>query len=73
MYSWCVTGQQADEPGSWGFKAVPSSWVAPYADLFAKYFDLEAVPWQEAEVDRLVALHGREMFKGLDLFKDRRR
>jgi hypothetical protein len=30
--------------------------------------DLEAEPWQEAEVKRLLALHGVEAFAGLDLY-----
>jgi hypothetical protein len=33
-----------------------------------KYLDVDAEPWQEAEVRRLVAEHGRETFAGLDLF-----
>jgi hypothetical protein len=33
-----------------------------------KYLDVDAEPWQEAEVRRLVAEYGREKFTGLDLF-----
>jgi glycosyltransferase involved in cell wall biosynthesis len=48
---------------------VPAEWWAPYAHLM-QYLDLteDKEPWQEAEVKRLVAEHGREKFAGLDLF-----
>lgn len=32
------------------------------------YLDVDAEPWQEAEVRRLVQEHGKETFAGLDLF-----
>ena len=56
----------------WTYADVPAEWWAPYADL-AKYlyigqYGLDLVTWQEAEVRRLVAEHGAEAFKGLDLF-----
>lgn len=51
----------------WTFAQVPESWWAPYVD-WMKYLDVDAEPWQEKECQRLVALHGREMFAGLDLF-----
>ena len=66
----------------WTFADVPAEWWAPYVNLL-KYLDLgrswmdpavdeplrfEPTPWQEAEVRRLVAEHGAETFKGLDLF-----
>ncbi len=46
---------------------VPEAWWAPYWDLL-KYLDVDSAPWQEAEVRRLVAEHGKEKFQGLDLF-----
>jgi len=48
---------------------VPAEWWAPYSHLM-KYLDLseDKEPWQETEVKRLVAEHGREKFAGLDLF-----
>lgn len=44
--------------------AIPADWWP--VDRAA--IDLEAAAWQEAEVARLLALHGREHFAGLDLF-----
>jgi glycosyltransferase involved in cell wall biosynthesis len=67
MYSWCFTGQKPDEPQSWLYASVPEEWWTPYAD-WMKYLDLHREPWQEAEVRKLVAKHGREAFTGLDLF-----
>lgn len=54
-------------PTTWTYSPVPESWWAPYAHLM-KYLDVDAEPWQEAEVRRLVAIHGRDKFAGLDLF-----
>jgi len=51
----------------WTFADVPASWWEPYLDLM-KYLDVDAIPYQEAEVQRLVAEHGKERFAGLDLF-----
>jgi hypothetical protein len=42
-------------------------WWHPYESI-QKYFDIQAVPWQESECRRLVAQHGWEIFRGLDLF-----
>ena len=51
---------------TWSFEVTPLEWwkhqvprdcIAPHAE-----------PWQEAEVRRLVAEHGKEKFQGLDLF-----
>ena len=52
-----------------GAKAVPSSWWAPYSK-WMQYLDLseDKEPWQETEIRRLVAFHGREHFAGLDFF-----
>jgi hypothetical protein len=46
---------------------VPSSWWKPYQSLL-QYLDVDAVPWQEAELRRLVAEHGNFKFSGLDFF-----
>lgn len=43
---------------------LPGEWNHPYRwDLI----DVTSVPWQEAEITRLLAAHGRETFTGLDL------
>jgi hypothetical protein len=62
-YSWATT-----PPLAYGFtfKAVPPEWIEPYADLM-QYLDIDKEPWQIAEVKRLVAEHGRDAFRGLDL------
>lgn len=52
----------------WTFASVPESWWEPYREWIDKYLDVDAELWQEKECQRLVALHGREMFAGLDLF-----
>jgi hypothetical protein len=54
-------------PATWTYAPIAQSWWAPYADLM-KYLDVDAEPWQEAEVRRLVAVHGRGEFESLDLF-----
>lgn len=59
--------QQTEWHKPWTYSPVPESWWATYAHLM-KYLDVDAEPWQEAEVRRLVAEHGREKFAGLDLF-----
>lgn len=67
MYSWWKTGIKSDEPHTWKFADVPAEWWTPYADLM-KYLDIDAEPWQEAEVKRLIDKHGGSTFAGLDLF-----
>jgi hypothetical protein len=54
----------------WTFADVPAEWWARYAqgDNFEFPIDINAEPWQIAEVRRLVAEHGAETFRGLDLF-----
>jgi hypothetical protein len=66
-YSQCVTGGTGIPPECWTFNSVPESWWAPYQHLM-KYLDIDAEPWQETEVRRLVDLYGRARFAGLDLF-----
>lgn len=68
MYSWAIKGGVPHETADkWTFADIPATWWAPYADLM-QYLHVDAEPWQEAEVRRLVAEHGRERFAGLDLF-----
>jgi len=54
----------------WTFADVPREWWDPYQKELLDHLDPVAFsePWQEAEVRRLVAEHGAETFKGLDLF-----
>jgi hypothetical protein len=71
-YSLAIKGNPArpndiGTPATWTYNTVPEPWWAPYSHLM-KYLDVDAEPWQEAEVRRLVAEHGREKFAGLDLF-----
>lgn len=61
LYSLATTPR---EP--WTFKAVPSEWLAPYADLL-QYLHIDAEPWQESYVRSLLQEHGRAKFDGLDL------
>lgn len=61
LYSLATTPR---EP--WLFKAVPAEWLEPYADLL-RYLDIDAEPWQVAEVKRLVKAYGVQTFHGLDL------
>jgi hypothetical protein len=51
---------------TWLFDPVPADWH--HEQLEYKYCFPDADPWQEAEVRRLVAEHGRELFNGLELF-----
>ena len=52
--------------GPWTFEALKPEWIDPYAELM-RHLHIDAEPWQEAEVRRLLAEHGREHFAGLDL------
>jgi hypothetical protein len=70
MYNWAINGQPSTgygTPDTWQYRAVPPEWWKPYAHL-GKYLDVDAEPWQEAEVRRLVDQHGRSRFVGLTLF-----
>ncbi len=70
MYNWATKGENGHSygtPDTWTYRDVPAEWWAPYAHLM-KHLDVDAEPWQEAEVRRLVAEHGAERFVGLDLF-----
>jgi hypothetical protein len=46
---------------------VNQSWWAGIESLRAM-IDVDAEPWQEAEVKRLIAEHGRERFAGIDMY-----
>jgi hypothetical protein len=59
--------QQTDWGKPWTFADVPASWWAGYEHLM-QYLDIDAEPWQEGEVRRLLEEHGTEAFRGLDLF-----
>jgi glycosyltransferase involved in cell wall biosynthesis len=56
-------GPTVNEDGA-KFSPVPAAWWTDDKSLIA----LDAEPWQEAEVRRLVAEHGRERFSQIDLF-----
>lgn len=61
MYS-----QALDERGI-GLAPAPAEWWAPYQP-WLNYLDCNSEPWQDAEVRRLLALHGLEKFSGLNLY-----
>jgi Glycosyl transferase family 2 len=69
-YSMAIKGRPwiGDTPEKWTYADVPANWLAPYTDLMIDHLHLDDEPWQEAEVRRLVADHGRGRFAGLDLF-----
>ena len=68
MYSWAFTGQKPPEPSNWLFADVPAEWWEPYRNLIDTHLDVDAEPWQESEVRRLVEKHGKATFAGLNLF-----
>jgi hypothetical protein len=60
------------DPLAYDSSPVPEDWWSPYSHLM-RYLDIDggdidAEPWQEREVKRLVSEFGMEMFRGLDLF-----
>lgn len=70
LYNLAIYGHRGvpgHEVKDWTYADTPACWWAPYRDLM-QYLDVDAVPWQEAEVQRLVAEHGAARFTGLDLF-----
>lgn len=71
MYNWAIHGEQGNPafgtPKTWTYSPVPDAWWAPYKHLM-KYLDVDAEPWQESEVQRLITEHGPESFRDLDLF-----
>lgn len=70
MYSWCIHGQPGHPsygtPETWSYREMPAEWWQPYSGLM-KHLDIDAEPWQVAEVQRLVAKHPG-IAEGLDLF-----
>ena len=78
VFSWAIKGEPTKPqhprwgvPETWTYADVPEAWwTAIHHGIGANLqaVDLNAEPWQEAEVRRLVAEHGRERFAGLDLF-----
>lgn len=48
-------------------KTTPWPWLEPYRDI-VQHLNMKRVPWQEAEVQRIVRQHGAGMFAGLTLF-----
>lgn len=46
---------------------MPSAWIEPYADLIQKYYRPTKHSWYLNEIKRLINVHGREAFAGLDL------
>lgn len=71
MYSWAIKGDPTSPswgtPDTWTYEAVPNNWWDAHADLL-KYLDVDAEPWQEAEIIRILKEHGPRKFQGLDLF-----
>jgi len=67
MYSMATDGrpEMGDTPATWRYANVPETWWAPYRDMMPQYLHLMRDPWQNAECDRLIALHGRDYFTGL--------
>jgi hypothetical protein len=57
--------QQFDWGAPWTYGEIPKSWWPPE---YERGIHLRAEPWQEAECRRLIEVHGRERFYGLDLF-----
>lgn len=55
-------------PSNWEYATTPESWWAPYYDLthHADISDAEE-PWQDRYADEMIALHGRERFRGLSV------
>ena len=58
---------QALDESKMDCQPAPACWWEGYADIM-HHMDLDAVPWQEAECQRLMAEHGPERFAGLNLF-----
>ena len=48
-------------------ETVPHAWWQPYA-RWMEHLNVDAEPWQERQCREWMAEHGRERFKGLDLF-----
>ncbi len=69
-YDWSVYGgpqKPASGEPVFDLAPVPSDWWHGYEDLL-QYLHVDAEPWQEAEVHRLIGEYGHAKFTGLDLF-----
>ncbi len=55
------------DPGHFQANPVPAEWWEPYRSLLG-YLKPDEEPWQETEMRRLIEIHGRQRFAGLDLF-----
>lgn len=68
MYTMATKGrpQVGDIPSRWTYAEAPESWWSGHRELLA-HLDVERIPWQEAEISRLLDRHGKERFTGLDL------
>lgn len=70
MYSWAIYGEHDSRygtPATWTYREVQAEWWEPYSHLL-QYLNVDAEPWQEAEIRRLVCDHGRERFADFDLY-----
>lgn len=70
-YSLAIKGSHEigwGNPATWTYAAVPDKWLAGYQCMIEDHLVQGEIPWQEAEVKRLLELHGRSKFDGLDLF-----
>ena len=69
-YSQSVKGRPwiGDTPETWTYGSIPMLKWWDFPQQYINHLNLVAEPWQESEVRRLVAEHGRERFAGLDLF-----
>ena len=64
MYDWTLR-----EDSSMSLEAVPQDWWTPYEQRgWLQYLAPDAPAWQQFEARKLVAQHGREQFRGLELF-----
>ena len=73
VFSWAIKGDLTNgfgTPATWTYADVPLAWwdFGMRRNIIPQLLNIDAEPWQEAEVLRLVAEHGRERFEGLDLF-----
>lgn len=66
MYTLFADPALSPEYGPWAYELLPAEFFPPAAASIE--IDDSVAPWQEAEVTRLVELHGRERFHGLKLF-----
>lgn len=65
MYSLATEGTgPADCPNTWKYSTTPASWWEPYSQLI-KHLNIDSIPWQTVEIERLLSVYGVEYFKGL--------